>query len=350
MYEEAIRFTDRKQHEGITLEAVQGATLRMRTTDRRLITIEDVPRVRITGFKMCDAGTVEKVLRAFVVVSGRVPGVALTRQTLTPKGILFGFLLQNAVAMMDDPLRIEHCTIRPDGPQSNDGINVVGSLGEQATGRFVFRSNRIFSSQRGINLHGTIRDVHVVGNLLVNCIASGIQLEDFSVNSRGVLVANNTAFSAPGNFRVWDYAPYEELSTGQVEVANNLFFAAEHCDVAYILDPRMGKDQTSGDSKTLLKLWRFHHNRRDFSGVAWGFAIPAGRFDARLNSGDLLSTSASDLDRVRPGKDSPLATQGAGSHDPTLPLYIGALPREGDTEWDWDRTWRARVKNVPEKK
>jgi hypothetical protein len=136
-----------------------------------------------------------------------------------------------------------------------------------------------------------------------------------------------------------------------VEVANNLFFAASHCDVAYILDPGPGKTQLPGDGKALLELWRFHHNRRDFSGaVSSRRALLAGRDDGRFKTDDLLSTAASDLDRVRPGKDSPLATQGAGTRDPALPVYIGALPREGDPEHDWGRTWRARVKNVQNKR
>src|SRR5262249_57780733 len=45
-------------------------------------------------------------------------------------------------------------------------------------------------------------------------------------------------------------------------------------------------------------------------------------------------------DFLRPAKDSPLATAGAGQEDPSLPRYVGALPPEGAEPWDWDRTWR----------
>jgi hypothetical protein len=71
--------------------------------------------------------------------------------------------------------------------------------------------------------------------------------------------------------------------------------------------------------------------------------------DGRLLPSDLLSQDAENPDRMRPGKDSPLATQGAGAlYD--LPAYIGALPPEGTAPWDWDRTWRVRMKNTEDKK
>jgi hypothetical protein len=120
--------------------------------------------------------------------------------------------------------------------------------------------------------------------------------------------------------------------------------------VGYVLDPGKSQDRSPGDGKTLLKLWRFHHNRRDLAGANPAFLVPAGSNDARLMPNDLLTQDADDPDRIRPGKDSPLATQGAGTKDGSLPAYIGALPREGDPAWDWDRTWRARVREVEDKK
>jgi hypothetical protein len=351
-YEETIHLTDRKKHEGITIEAIKDATLQLRTAEQRLIAITDAPDVRITGFKLRTSGNGGDVggPRTFVVVSGFVPGVALTRLTLIPKGLMFGIVLQNAVGTPGNPLRICHCTIRAAGAQCQDGIGVLGKLDKEPTSEIVLRSNRIFNCLRGINLHGTIRNTHVVGNLLVNCPASGIQLEDLSATSGGLLVANNTAFGGSGCFRVWDNAPYENPVADQVEITNNLFFAASLCDVDYVLVPGKGMTPSPGDGKVLLASWRFHHNCRDFSGSLGGAAIPAGRDDCKFKSNALLSTAASDSDRVRPGKDSPLATQGAGRTDQSLPAYIGALPCDGDPEWDWDRTCRARVKIVQAKR
>ena len=44
---------------------------------------------------------------------------------------------------------------------------------------------------------------------------------------------------------------------------------------------------------------------------------------------------------LRPTKDSPLATGGAGVKDSALPAYVGAVPPDGGEPWDWDRTWSA---------
>jgi hypothetical protein len=345
-YRETLRLMDRKKHEGLTLEAIKGATLHLAPGVQRLITIEDVPHVAVSGFTFTETAAANNELawgRAFVWVSGAVPGLALTRLTLAQEVPMLGFVLQNAVGSPAAPVRIEHCTLKP-RVLSNDGIGVIGSLEKEPAGWICIRSNRVFRSQRGINLHGNLRDIHIAGNLVVGCAACGIQLEDLSPSSHGLLVDNNTAFGGQAAFRLWDNVPYEDPVAGQVEVANNLFFAADHCDVAYALDPGMGKLQSAGDGKALVKLWRFHHNRRDFSGFKANLGIPPGPDDARLKRDELLSAAADDPDRVRPGKVSPLATQGAGTNDASLPAYIGALPREGDLPWDWDRTWRIRVR------
>jgi serine/threonine protein kinase len=352
-YPEAISLTDRKKYEGLTLEAVSGAKLHLAGTTRRLVTITDVPHVRVTGFQFTESAALfdrSPATRAFVVVSGNVPGVALTRLRLAPKVLMLGLVLQNPIATADEPLRIEDCTIRPSCPMSNDGISVSGSLDKDPARGICIRSNRIFNSLHGIILRGIGRDIHVVGNLTVNCPACGIQLEDLSPLSHGLLVANNTVVGGEGGFRVWDNAPYEEPVAGQVEVTNNLVLAAAHCDVAYILDPGKEQIQSPGDGKALIKLWRFHHNRRDFSGARSTVAIPPGSDDARLVADDLVSQDADKPDRVRPAKDSPLAMQGAGTKDSNLPRYIGALPCDGDAAWDWDRTWRARVQKTGDKK
>src|SRR5262249_50394397 len=55
---------------------------------------------------------------------------------------------------------------------------------------------------------------------------------------------------------------------------------------------------------------------------------------------DGLSRKSDSLDYLRPDADSPLATGGAGTTDPSLPRYVGALPPTGVEPWDWERTWR----------
>src|SRR5262249_35302124 len=48
-----------------------------------------------------------------------------------------------------------------------------------------------------------------------------------------------------------------------------------------------------------------------------------------------------DKNFLQPKKDSPLATQGAGTEDPGLPTYVGAVTPEGAEPWNWQWTWDA---------
>jgi nitrous oxidase accessory protein NosD len=354
-YEEDISLTDRKKYEGLTLEAVRSATLLVASGKWRLITIEDVPDVCVTGFRCSDSGstTPDAASRAFVAVSGKAQGITLTRLVLTPKTPMLGISLQNALAPPGErPLRIEQCTIQPQCPLSNAGITVAGTLGPDAAGGICIRSNRILGCSHGISLLGALHDVHVTGNIVVKSPFSGLQMGAVAPGSHGLLLANNTAFAGGTGFRVWDNSPYKELQPGQVEIANNLFFAATECDMGFILQDLKNRSQSPGNGEELLKMWRFHHNRRDRSGsaAAFAFLMPDSLDDGPFKGDEMLSIAKEDLDRVRPRKGSSLATQGAGTKDTSLPSYIGALPCEGEAEWNWDRTWRARVKNVREKR
>ena len=33
-----------------------------------------------------------------------------------------------------------------------------------------------------------------------------------------------------------------------------------------------------------------------------------------------------------------------------LPTYVGAVPASGVQQWDWQKTWTARMRKSPEKK
>jgi hypothetical protein len=55
----------------------------------------------------------------------------------------------------------------------------------------------------------------------------------------------------------------------------------------------------------------------------------------------VLSYKPYDPDFLRPPKDSPLATGGAGVTDSALPAYVGAVPPEGVEPWNWEKTWKA---------
>jgi hypothetical protein len=351
-YAEGIDLTDRKKYEGLTLEATNGAALHMVSSARRLLSIDDVPHVRVAGFRCTEAGSLAPGAagRSFIVVAGAAQGTALTHLVLIPKTPMIAIVLQNALAPLGEtPLRVEHCAVRPECAMSNDGVTVTGALEPDATGGICIRANQFTSCGHGVNLLGALRDVQVTGNLLVKCPFTGLQTEDLAPGSRNLLFANNTAFAGSAGFRAWYNSPYKQPQGGQVEVANNIFFGATEFDVGYILSDLKNSQQAPGDSAELLKLWRFHHNRRDFSGSGAPFRLPLSPEDGRFKREELLSVAASELDRVRPAKDSPLATQGAGAvYD--LPTYIGALPPEGVPPWDWDRTWLGRrTKNAEPK-
>ena len=55
---------------------------------------------------------------------------------------------------------------------------------------------------------------------------------------------------------------------------------------------------------------------------------------------DVARDPADDKNFLRPAKNSPLATAGAGGD---LPTYVGAVPPEGVERWDWTKTWNART-------
>jgi hypothetical protein len=341
-YDETIRLTDAEKHTGLTLEAPKGATLRLVEPAVRLLTIRDVPHVCIRGFILTDDGVGKALSRAFAFVRGNVPGVVLSQLHLRPSNPMLGVCIQNAnVAPGQQPLRVVRCVILPKCAQSSDGIVATGSGSGEPCRGVRLEGNQVRRCFRGIVLSGLLRDVHAVGNLVVGGRATGLQVENLPPASRGVLFANNTVFNCLACLRIWDDLPAPEHRARQVEFVNNLIFDASACDVGYVeVSPQ--EKQRPGNGKALLRLWRFHHNCRDHSGTVGQLGLPAGQGDARFRRADLLAIDTKDLTRTRPKKGSALATQGAGAKGGDLPAYIGALPPEGGTAWDWDRTWRAR--------
>jgi hypothetical protein len=340
-YDETIRLDDAEKHTGLTLEAPKGATLRLVAPAMRLINIRDVPDVCVRGFTLVDDGVGKNGTRAFAVVQGKASGVVLARLHLAARNPMLGIWIVNAgAAPGGPPLRVERCTIRPKCPASSDGINVSGTGSGELTRGVVLSGNEVHRCFRGIVLSGLFEDVHVVGNVLVGSQAAALHLQNLAPASRGLLVANNTAFSCNSCLRVWDDLPAPEHRAGQVEVVNNLFFDAHAYDVGCVEAPQKGEVRAS-DGAALLERWRFHHNGRDFAGAGPAFMLRNAR-DIQLPPSSLLAVDADNPRLTRPRKSSPLATQGAGAKGGDLPAYIGALPPKGEPAWDWARTWRAR--------
>jgi hypothetical protein len=92
--------------------------------------------------------------------------------------------------------------------------------------------------------------------------------------------------------------------------------------------------------------WHFLRNWRDLSGSEASSILPLAPGDRHLKTLKFVSPKASDADYLRPLPDSPLATGGAGAFDPSLPLYVGAVPPRGVAPWDWERTWRMRLRQA----
>jgi hypothetical protein len=116
-----------------------------------------------------------------------------------------------------------------------------------------------------------------------------------------------------------------------VAIQNNFLLAGRGPDLAFV-----GKNSAS------LKSWSINHNGRqvrapDSAATEASEWIPSSD-DVVLDKNELMSFDPQDNDFLRPAKDSPLATAGAGDG---LPEYVGAVPPEGVDPWDWDRTWRA---------
>ena len=120
-----------------------------------------------------------------------------------------------------------------------------------------------------------------------------------------------------------------------------MFFNGEDGDLLFILAEN-NRPVGPGDLTALTKLWRFRCNCRDASGQEVAFKVPILSEDKLLEKADLLSRTPNHADFLRPREGSALAKEGAGRTDPSLPIYIGAVPPKGVEPWNWDRTWRAR--------
>src|SRR5262249_22690366 len=188
----------------------------------------------------------------------------LTGLELVPQTPKLGLVVENASASVVEPLRIEGCTIRPTCQVSNDGFAVLGNDSQEPTRGLCIRSNRLFNCVRGINLHGSLRDIQVAGNQLVRSRDASIQTEDLDPTSSGILIANNTAFAGGGGFRRWDNDSKTNPTAGQAEVVNNLFFGGTGYDFAFVVKQGGAGGTLAADGARLFKLLEFSCNCRDF--------------------------------------------------------------------------------------
>jgi hypothetical protein len=354
VYQESLALNVPRRHEGVTLEAVRGATLET-TTPTDLIAINGVRDVTVRGFRLraTDVALGERGA-IFVAVQGACPGLLLERleAETNRKGSYNAVTVEQTKDLDTDkpPAVVRGCVFH----EPHIGVRVAGAdeaVNLLPAGRVVVRDNLIFNpAVAGVELHGGVRDVHVVGNRIGGGGTAGLLLSRLLAGTRGVLIANNTVFG------VDVCCAFHEGITGEqvVQLRNNLFLAPQGADVIFFGGTgQPGKPRFAKDGKSLHKLVRFGRNwregqRPEGGGLfARGWVPPAEDDTLRERIPGVNRDPKDPLHFLRPAKDSPVATRGAGRTDPWLPSYVGALPPEGVEPWDWDRTWRARAPGRP---
>jgi hypothetical protein len=342
-YTEVVSLRQASKHAGITLEAPHRASLVTPPNCRAGVAILHVPRVTLRGFRLQPNS--QSV--ACLVVAGSSAGVRLENLNIQgATGPTYGLTLEALeLSANDPPVVVQNCTLA--GTSEGAAIRVSG-LQDYKTGRpcnrvFLY-DNRIEGFGTGIIALGAVGQIQIVGNRIWSPKYVGIQLENLMPGAQDLLVANNTLFECPTGFRVWDDA----VKGKNIQVRNNLILGAAEPDMVFLDSGGTQQEaRAAGNVQSLLKLWQFGHNWREvriptgtsFVDKGW---IPPGPEDVRQEPIEVLSRNPASPDFLRPAKDSPLASKGAGKEDATLPSYVGALPPDGLAAWDWQKTWDAR--------
>ena len=349
VYQETITLADKARYEGLTLEAINGATLFLDPQQPSLITIRDVPRVTVSGFVCRSTADSANTGRNFITVFGDAPGVRLTKLTCRPKDYVRNIHLQGSRGTPAEPITIARCLFHPEtANQPNAAIFLTGGDKDDPTGYVLIEENRINGSVQGISVFGSLSHIQITGNIVCNCRENGLQIHDLDEGSSGILIANNTVLNSPCCFRILSTNKGRLYRKDQLMVVANIFLRASGADLGtQAVDG--GKFGPDGNAEVLNQLWHFHQNWRDRSGARTDLMVPLAPDDHHLRVTDLASTSPDEMKRIRPVKEQPLATGGAGPADPYLPPYAGALPPEGVEPWDWTVTWRQRDVFNPER-
>jgi hypothetical protein len=342
-YQETLTLARAEQFANITLEAIRKAHLvGLPKATFPLLQIINVPGVTVRGFQFRP----EPKNDCGIEVSGHCPGTVLEDLAFDGQGTeVIGVRLASTLKLpAEAPVVLRRGAFR----KLLAAVEIAGQ-GRINTGRDVCRgirvqANHIADCRHGIVAGGHVEQVHLVGNTIIASSVSGIHLQDLQAGTRHILIANNTLLQCQQPIRLWD----DEVHGTDIQVCNNLILA---CGApADVLWHRTGPDSKKsigpGDGKQLLKAWRVAHNWRELGGppaadpwrTAW---VPEGANDKVAPRIDVLSRNPKDADFLRPAADAAFAEDGAGQTDPSLPMYVGALPPWGKPAWDWSRTWLA---------
>jgi serine/threonine protein kinase len=388
VYEEQLLINRREQHRGVVLEASGKATIRKPSGTNRAVWIQGVPRLTLRGFRF-EGG---KEFHALVYIGGPCSGVVLDRLDMTSDYSLVRQILVELYDVRlsdnDAPIVIQNCTMRG-GNILLHGANAELFDRPLPCGNVVIRNNTLVGLGDGIVATGAVYKVLVVGNRIVDCKISAIDLFDLLAGAEDILIANNTFLRNENSLRIWDdhEKGNEFLKCKNIRVQSNLMLAPQQRADMRFFDHARGKFERHkpGDVAAMLKSgqWRFSHNWREvypelapttFPG-RW---IPSCPNDHLEDPIKVLSRTMGDSNFLRPPKDSPLAYSGAGGdtlpaahvasalahaagpvnpwcaawslaqtlHQPdrALPAYVGAVPPEGMAAWDWEKTWKRMMR------
>jgi hypothetical protein len=328
VYTEEVPIDKRGRMEGLTLESPLGATLMMPPRVTIGLMVFNVPRVTVRGFRL----RCENAHSFLCIVAGKAPDSIIEALDFRLEGgSAVGLSIEQLdLSKEDAPITVRNCVFAG----LRRGVRVSGASNAGAAApsrRLVLRDNDLLDCDVGIAVGGLVSDVHIVGNRIWNCTGATLQIEELFANSSNVLIANNSLQNDRSCIQI------QELSsaTETIAIRNNLLLAADGLDLEFL-----GKDRQS------LGACKFDHNWREVrppgdkspEKKTW---IPPGPQDVRKDQIVGLARDPADgKNFLRPAKDSPLATAGAGGD---LPNYVGAVRPEGVERWDWDRTWKART-------
>jgi predicted Ser/Thr protein kinase len=323
-YDETVVLDSVEQHRGISLEAPRGATLVVKRPRKFAIVVQSVAHVRVSGFRMRQA---EAVQGTAFVKGEMAEGLVLEDLDLLGSDNVDAIKLYTGVAPMATPMVIRRCAIQ----DTYDGIVVWGQPKDSdksaPTGKVVIQGNRIFQGFRvGIIVHRGIAEAEITGNVIWKQ-QRAIQLENIWFAKQRLVVANNTLFGCGYGFWIWMEG--EQAMPGPGCFLNNLMFDIELTDIRYFVKPQK-KDAFNGDYAELQQRWGFFNNARGLGLEDSDGALRRGAtdLDARNAGAAALERNPAAPTFVRPAKDSPLATKGAGPLF-GVPAYIGAIPPEG---------------------
>ncbi len=191
-YAETVVLDKPRQQEGICLEAIKQATLVLEAGSQRALVIDNVPNVRVSGFRFRQTGAAAALGNAFVALQSHVPGFVLQECDLEGSRTVDGVRIHNLRASVgEDPVVIARCTIydvflaiRVQGP-------LVAESSQLPLRGLVIRDNRVARAMGGIVLIGAVADTHVMGNLIWDCQQMALQIQDLGPGSKHILFANN---------------------------------------------------------------------------------------------------------------------------------------------------------------